>query len=398
MLQRASIGGQRDEYPHAKRASDVWEPGITRRTAMIVFVTTAEHDYTLRTFLDRQPSPLDGGVILMSYPELLSWRHVPKGTYILADLDRLDSVTRARVAERWGVIQEVSPGVRCLNDPRRFLDRWQLAEALHRQGRSPQKARRLDGDLSDLRYPAFIRHQDGHEGPLSEPLSGEAELWNRARAIVDSGGARLDQLWAVEYVDVRGEGGLFQKYSSFRIGESIFAHDLSMSRNWVCKGEDDAEDGADQIRTDRAFQVGNPHRELLRPVFDAAGVEYGRIDYAIHHGELVVFEINSNPYISPVDIGNPIWDDCMQHILRQYTLGMAALGIERESPYYLDLGTNDAEERIVASTRLRGLIRRALKATRTLHYEPHISRMRALLRGATHRGATHRNHATQSLR
>ena len=51
------------------------------------------------------------------------------------------------------------------------------------------------------------------------------------------------------------------------------------------------------ILEERAYIVGNPHEAQLREIFGIAGVEYGRIDYAIQDGRVQTWEINLHPTI-----------------------------------------------------------------------------------------------------
>jgi hypothetical protein len=50
-----------------------------------------------------------------------------------------------------------------------------------------------------------------------------------------------------------------------------------------------------KLREEREFVETNPHEAWVREVFRVAGVEYGRIDYAILDGRPQAWEINTNP-------------------------------------------------------------------------------------------------------
>jgi hypothetical protein len=45
------------------------------------------------------------------------------------------------------------------------------------------------------------------------------------------------------------------------------------------------------------FIATNPFAEALRPVFDIAGVDYGRVDFGLVAGRPQIYEINTNPDI-----------------------------------------------------------------------------------------------------
>jgi len=51
------------------------------------------------------------------------------------------------------------------------------------------------------------------------------------------------------------------------------------------------------IEEDRAYAFGNPHKAALTEIFAIAGVEYGRIDYAVKDGRIQTWEINLAPTI-----------------------------------------------------------------------------------------------------
>ena len=53
------------------------------------------------------------------------------------------------------------------------------------------------------------------------------------------------------------------------------------------------------------FVKENWSADVLRRVFEIAGIEYGRADWGIVGGKLQVYEINTNPQIS-ADAGSPI--------------------------------------------------------------------------------------------
>jgi len=53
----------------------------------------------------------------------------------------------------------------------------------------------------------------------------------------------------------------------------------------------------EHLEQERVHVATNPHVELLRPLFDAAAVDYGRIDYSLLGDRVQVWEINTNPTI-----------------------------------------------------------------------------------------------------
>jgi hypothetical protein len=51
-------------------------------------------------------------------------------------------------------------------------------------------------------------------------------------------------------------------------------------------------------REEYSYLRANPHREQVLRAFDAAGLQYGRIDYAVHDGKIQVWEVNDNPQMT----------------------------------------------------------------------------------------------------
>ena len=346
---------------------------------MIVFVSTHEHAYTLGNFLRSHRGALHRGVIQMAYEEFLSWPRLPRGSYIFSDQDRLSSVVLAAVGQRWQQLRTRAPGLRCLNAPGRCLDRWALLDTLYRQGLNAFQARRLDTSLEGLRFPVFLRQEDGHAGPLTPPLPDLDALQTERRRLSQELNLSASQVWAVEYLDLRNDLGHFEKYSAFRVGDQIFAHDLTMSQGWVCKDEGDLIGSAEALQRDREFRQANPHAEALRHIFDAAHIDYGRIDYGIHQGRLVVFEINTNPYIIAAHLTDPHWQESDDHIREHFSRAMAALGTAPEMPYWVDLPTAGAV-RIAGTTRAHRGLRRVLRRCAKLELEPLLQYWRDRLR------------------
>lgn len=184
-----------------------------------------------------------------------------------------------------------------LNDPARTLDRYQLGMRLFEENINNFRPRYLDEDLSSIRFPAFVRLANEHGFWDSRLVDDETGL-HRTLEILRSKAPDLGSRDAivVEFCDTSNEG-LFRKYSALRIGDEIIPRHVLFSSRWLTKYPDiiDAEKVAEELEFVRKFE----HDALLRPVFDLAGVDYGRIDYSFQDGALRVWEINTNPVIVP---------------------------------------------------------------------------------------------------
>jgi hypothetical protein len=105
----------------------------------------------------------------------------------------------------------------------------------------------------------------------------------------------LSDLLLVEFCDTADAQGVYRKYAAFRVGDAIIARHLFFSHHWHVKSAE-LQDAA-SLQEERDYVTMNPHSEMLRPIFDLAGIEYGRVDYALHDGRIRVWEINTNPTI-----------------------------------------------------------------------------------------------------
>ena len=218
------------------------------------------------------------------------------GTYIISAFDQLTNagqqVTRSLCD---ALVREAARGVRVLNRPGKALTRFELLNTLRATGRNAHGAARVSGDLSGLRYPVFLRSEWQHHGAASPLLQSHAEL-DRAVGELVLRGHSLDDLLAVEYIDTADSAGMYRKYAAFVVGGAIIARSLAYGASWMLK-HDSTEFSMAMAVEERDYLVNNPHEAPLRDIFALAGIEYGRIDYAMRGDAIEVWEINLNPTI-----------------------------------------------------------------------------------------------------
>jgi hypothetical protein len=77
----------------------------------------------------------------------------------------------------------------------------------------------------------------------------------------------------------------------------VICQHVLQSRDWNVKADTRIRSDATVEESDAFFRA-NPHSELLRPIFELSGIEYGRIDYSFLSGRIQVWEINDNPVIA----------------------------------------------------------------------------------------------------
>ncbi len=304
---------------------------------MIHFLMPREEDYTIREYLELWGRGLAGRASIVHYEDLPDRSDLPEGTHVLTALDHLTPEGRRVVAAMCD--QLAAAGASTLNSPGKTLLRLELSEELHRRGWNRHRAARADGDLSGLRFPVFLREEDWHTGTLTPLLRTPAELRAAlARAIVR--GHRLSELLAVEFTDTADAEGCFRKYAAFVVGSEIIPRSLAHGREWMLKfGQ--SQFTADAAREERDYVLGNPHERELARIFEAAGVEYGRIDYSIKDGSVQTWEINSNPTIGrgqrppsgiiPGDLV-PLRQAAKEHFYRRFQAALERIDTEVAAP------------------------------------------------------------------
>ncbi|PZQ50763.1 MAG: hypothetical protein DI556_06500 [Rhodovulum sulfidophilum] len=269
---------------------------------MLAFIATDDHQYTFRDILETRAHPFHGGVLFLSHADFLSWPRLPVADYVFVDLERLPLPELGAAAARFAALGRVLPEVRALNRPTPALTRIGVMRRLHDSGindfrvLTAREALALADQGAGPRFPVFVRRLDDHDGPMSALIADAAAL-RAAIAIAGAAGAPAETLAVTEYIDARNADGLHEKLSYFRLGARLFPSARDVSRNWVCKGLLEDPDTVSEPDRERAFLAGNPHAEELGRAFAAAGIDYGRADYAMVDGRARIFEINTNPLL-----------------------------------------------------------------------------------------------------
>ncbi len=260
---------------------------------MIYYLSCRAHAYTIGIYLDYWQRALRDRMRVLHYEDLPALAHLPRGTYIFSDLDRLTPAQVDLATRVWERLADAGEGVRLLNHPLKAMRRYELLEALSNAGINRYRVYRGDESGIEYRFPVFLREAADHTGNLS-PLLQDAAMLERVRSRAVRRGFRLEDLLVVEFCDTSDDAGIYRKYGAFRVGDRILPRHLLFSRDWVVKwiwflGDQDF------AREELAYLESNPHKQQLREIFDLARIEYGRIDYAITGDTIQVWEINTNP-------------------------------------------------------------------------------------------------------
>jgi hypothetical protein len=256
---------------------------------VIYFLLPARGREHVEEFLDGPGRVLRSRLELMSHQVAYNAPARP-GTYVFAGVQQLSDAGRARVADLWLRLSRLGSAVRLLNNPLEVVGRYELLQTLHSTGLNAFNARRLSEPEPPLRFPVFIRHDRGHEGPLTRLLRDQREL-DEASAmlkLLDDDG----NLLVVEFCDTSDDEGVFRKYGVFMVGDRVIPRYVFFSREWVVKIPDLVD-----VREEHEFLETNPHEDWVREVFRVAGVDYGRVDYSVLNGRPQAWEINTNPGI-----------------------------------------------------------------------------------------------------
>jgi len=260
---------------------------------MIRFLHTRAHDYTLKQVRESSKAT---AIRCMEYDALIRAWSLPGGTYVFTDVDRLGFWDLEHVSHLY--VQMKSAGLRVLNNPAVVRTRYPLLRALRAAGLNDFNAYRVDEIDEVEHYPVFVRKIHGHRAPLSELLSTREELLKAINAVIAAGTPRENVL-VVEFAAEPLRPGVFRKMSAFRIGDAIVPHISVHDTVWLVKYGRKFDNIEDLYQQEFEMLQSNPYAEHLKKVFDIAGIEYGRADFGLYRGRIQVFEINTNPHVSP---------------------------------------------------------------------------------------------------
>jgi glutathione synthase/RimK-type ligase-like ATP-grasp enzyme len=223
--------------------------------------------------------------------------------------DADESVEALRVAQ---MLLARSPA-RCINHPQRVAATARDANAARLRGlpgvRVPRIARVRASDLAadraavpGLAYPLLVRSPGYHNGRHFVRVDRREELRERIRELPG------DELYAIEFADVRCADGLVRKYRVMIVDGELYPLHLAVARQWKVHyatadmTEVDAHRREDErFLTQMPAVLGQRAIAALESVRDALGLDYGGIDFAIDGaGDVVVFEANASMIVPVV--------------------------------------------------------------------------------------------------
>lgn len=263
---------------------------------MIILVTTRGRNGTVKCMRDGTFGVKVPDVRTTDYDRLFRAWSVPRATYIFTDFERLYPRELKAAADLYRRLK--AAGLRCLNDPALAMSRAELLTMLERRGINPFGVHRADTGPVPRRFPVFIREEMGHV-KASPDLYGDQGALDRALRDMQDRGIPLRGQLVVELAAEPYAEGLWAKWGTWRIGKETVVEHVSVDNTWLVKTGDKTKLSPAIAADEQEAVFTNRFAADLAPIFDLAHVEYGRADHGRINGRLVVYEVNSNPYIHP---------------------------------------------------------------------------------------------------
>jgi hypothetical protein len=264
---------------------------------MILFLTTRGHEFGVKLLVERVFPNLPE-CRTMTYEDMFLETAFPVATYVFCDIERLAPWETRIATERYRSLKKA--GMRCLNDPSRVMVRRELLRKLFRRKINPFNVYPADLRPRPRRFPVFVRSEAEHQRVFLQLLPDQASLERQLRLLKRQGWA-LRHLLVVEFAATPIAPGVWQRTGTFRIGDRVSVDSFAIENHWRVAN------GTKGLSTEAMFQAeydavhANALGEAVRPAFELAEIEYGRCDHATHEGREVIFEINTNPTISPIE-------------------------------------------------------------------------------------------------
>jgi len=240
---------------------------------------------------------------LVTYQTAFRDLSFPAGSLIFADFEFLNAVEMEAAANMAIAALKANPETKVLNDPRFVCERFQLLRRLKRLGLTPTEVVRLDSEEKPTRYPVFIRMEDGCWGPETDLLPDET-AFNAAVSNLRATGKPIKRRIAISFEGEKDAEGFYRKYGAIRIGDHIIPQHVFRSQNWIVKSRHNDYD-QEFVQEENDYVDNNPHRDVIKTIFDAGGLQFGRLDYGFKDGAIVAFEINPSPTFPRFTDGNP---------------------------------------------------------------------------------------------
>lgn len=259
---------------------------------MIFFFTTDYGRHTIDEYLvSMWGRPFTSLIQVIPYDNFSEHQHILPGIYIFTDIERLNQLERQHALNIANTIKRNNYPV--LNQPDRMLDRLALQQQLVQENINPFRTFKIN-ERDSMTYPVFLRSATDHKGPTSDLLQNEAELQDRVK-FLNRHKVNIDDYLVVEFFDTADADKIYRKYSAFYVDGKVIPRHMFFSRFWIVKIEDIV--NAEFQQEEQAYLSSNPHQAEIQEIFKLAHIDYGRVDYSLFNGKLIVWEINTNPMV-----------------------------------------------------------------------------------------------------
>ena len=258
---------------------------------MILFVTTADHTYTLNEAL-RLASGRPARVV--TYNWLFRQLTIRAACVVFTDFDRLRHYELAAAGRLFRQIRDA--GIKVLNDPAKARQRYDLLHHLHAAGLNRFRAYRAIPRPVPQRFPVFIKSETDHGQDFDFLIADQAEL-DQTLERIEADGISLRNLLVIEFANTPVRDTVYQRRTVYRIGDTFIAG------NPVGEDSPFVKYGTPGLTSDEEFDAlaewmrANPDAETLKRAFEIARIDYGRADYGNDDGSFAIYEINTNPKI-----------------------------------------------------------------------------------------------------
>jgi hypothetical protein len=295
---------------------------------MIYYLVMQRQTNAMQSFLSSWGGALAERVRVIPYESILAGDDVPgRGTYIFSNINairRLPDSARARIQGLHDELAAANGARKVLNNPARSLSRYELLRELHARGLNDFDVYRVGMRGVPRRYPVFIRNAGGPEWQAPPLLRDVVEYQAAVMGLNWRRRGALDELIAVELCDTSGGKGVFRKYGAFVVRDAVVPRHLLFSRTWMVKLAELVEPA--MVEEELAYMRDNPHAAALLERARLAGIDYGRIDYAMKGDRLQVWEINTNSMITmPMGTARSVRDDVQRQFVPMMTRALLAL-------------------------------------------------------------------------
>lgn len=229
---------------------------------------------------------------VLTYNRLFKRSNHPCGVYVFTGIQLLDDKEKELAVETCNILSDKNK-YSIINHPNYALKRYELLKLLYENNINKYNVYRLNEDISDLRFPCFLRYENDHKGARTEIIFSKKDLHDSIDKLKKE--KPEEKLMIVEFCDTKYADGYYRKYSCVCLDNQILPRHVLFGEYWMLKNAKITSN--DLVAEELKFITENPHQETLKKIFKIAGIGFGRIDYSLKNGEIQVWEINTSPVL-----------------------------------------------------------------------------------------------------